>query len=208
MNETASNAKPTGKNDLYGVAGVAAATLLILALGYWPYSYYQFLRIATCVFSLAVVYRPDQIDRGGWFYFAVVGTILFNPLFPIRMHRDGWTIPDLIFGIGYGAYGLQSMSKRFAKFTSNIIWVALGATMILTFYVNHYLPHGPSLPTGDYACQHGDRGGCGEIYKEDMSMLDIPDWARSIREGFVIISIILCISGIYAKSCSEDDDLL
>ena len=168
--------------------------------------YFQFVRFATCAFSVAIVYRPDRMDTGGWLLFAAIGGILFNPIIPIRMDKGNWSDADFVFAIGYAAYGLQSIGKMIAKAVSIIIGILIVGVMSLTFYVNHYMPHGPSYATGDIVCQYDDRGSCGEERREDMSGLAIPDWAKFIRKYFVGVEMLIIFAGAYAVAKANDDD--
>lgn len=88
-----------------------------------------------------------------------------------------------------------------------VILLALSIGMLcVVFYVNHYLPHGPKYPTGDYECQYGDRGGsCGEVYAEDMRNLNIPAWAKFIRGGEGMLLLIgLIVAGCFARINAND----
>jgi hypothetical protein len=123
------------------------------------------------------------------------------------MDKGDWSFADLIIAVGYGAYGIQSLSQRAAKLTSVAIWGLLACGVVLTFYVNHYMPHGPTAPTGDIVCQNDDRGSCGEEYKEDTSRLDIPEWAKFLRENFVLALMSLAVAGIYCQSKANDGDM-
>jgi len=64
-----------------------------------------------------------------------------------------------------------------------IVWVSFVITSGLVFYVNHYMPHGPSYATGEYVCENDDRGPCGPEYKEDTQNLNIPNWAIFIKNS-------------------------
>ena len=74
----------------------------------------------------------------------------------------------------------------------------------MIFYVNHYLPHGPSYPTGDIVCQNDDRGPCREEYKEDLRGLNIPNWAKFLRgsEGWGLVIGLLIAGGVISKDKS------
>lgn len=75
----------------------------------------------------------------------------------------------------------------------------------LIIYVNYYLPHGPRYPTGEYVCQFDDRGRCAEEYKEDMSKLNIPDWAKFLRSSWGMLLLFgLVIAGICASAKDKD----
>lgn len=70
-----------------------------------------------------------------------------------------------------------------------IVWWIFAISFGLTIYINYFMPHGPSYPTGDIVCQNDDRGPCGDEYKEDMSNLNIPDWAKFMRRYFLLILV-------------------
>lgn len=89
------------------------------------------------------------------------------------------------------------MTSKFLHNLSIIIWVIFFIVLGMTYYVNHYMPHGPSFPTGDIVCQNDGRGPCGEEYKEEMSGLAIPEWAKFLREYFILVLLALGILGGY-----------
>lgn len=105
--------------DILGVAALVLTVLLILALGDWPYGYYQFLRLATFGFSCALVYETYRAKRLGWLLLGVAALILFNPIAPIEMDRSDWVLPDLFFALAFGIFGVK------ASFTNQEImtWV-------------------------------------------------------------------------------------
>lgn len=82
-----------------------------------------------------------------------------------------------------------------------IAWTAFFVVTGSIYYVNHYLPHGPSYPTGEYSCLNDDRGPCGEIYVEDLRSLDIPGWAKFFKSSSgELLWIGLAIVGILATA--------
>lgn len=91
------------------------------------------------------------------------------------------------------------MHKKLWFILTIIIWVAFFIVSGLTIYVNYYLPHGPSYPTGEIVCQNDDSGPCREEYKEDLSKVNIPNWAKFLRKsegqllwlGLLFIGIII-----------------
>jgi hypothetical protein len=64
-----------------------------------------------------------------------------------------------------------------------VIWIAVIVVGGLTYYVNHYLPHGEEYSTGEYVCPNDTSGPCREQYKEDLRGLDIPEWAKFLRKS-------------------------
>jgi hypothetical protein len=85
---------------------------------------------------------------------------------------------------------------KLRKSLSILIWVLFAVNIVLTIYVNYYLPHGPSYPTGDIVCENDDRGPCGEAYKEDLTNLNIPPWAKFMRSNTEVLFFAFLIAGI------------
>ncbi len=79
------------------------------------------------------------------------------------------------------------MKKETLNTLGVMVWWILVISIGLTIYVNYFMPHGPSYPTGEIVCQNDDRGPCGEEYKEDMRNLNIPNWAKFMREYFLLV---------------------
>ena len=98
------------------------------------------------------------------------------------------------------------MNKKNFRTLSKIVWVLFFTTVVLTFYVNNFLPHGPMYDTGDVVCQNDEHGPCGEQFKEDMRELNIPDWAKFIREDFIILFMGLGILGFYLSARAKDEE--
>ena len=97
------------------------------------------------------------------------------------------------------------MNKRFWGILSKIIWVAFFIVCGLTYYVNHYLPHGPSYSTGEIICQNDGRGPCGEEYKEDLRGINIPNWAKLFRnDGWILLWIGLGAIGMIASGKANE----
>jgi hypothetical protein len=70
----------------------------------------------------------------------------------------------------------------------------------LTYYVNHYLPHGTGRPTGEIV-ERGNGGFAGWEYKEDLREVDIPNWAKFFRNDNQLLLVIgLVLAGIWFGS--------
>lgn len=95
----------------------------------------------------------------------------------------------LVYGLLIKLLLSEFVTGKIKKVLATIIWAAFIITTGLTIYVNYYLPHGPSYPTGEYICQFDDRGPCAEKYIEDLRKVDIPNWAKFLRgsEGILLI---------------------
>lgn len=211
MTEIALQPEPDWRRDALGILAFSIATLLILAPGDWPYGYYQFLRVVTCVFSVTVAYRAYQSDSKARLIFAAAGAIIFNPVAPFEKGKGDWSLYDLVFAIGYGAYGIGALSRQISRIVCIIVCMACATTLGATYYVNYYMPHGPSYPTGEILC--GDRGPCGDEYKEDVRGLDIPSWAKFLRENLDLSFMFLPVAAIclgskgWGKDEPPDDDV-
>ncbi len=83
-----------------------------------------------------------------------------------------------------------------------IVWTVFLFYFGLGYYVNHYLPHGPSFSTGDVVCQNDGRGPCGESYIEEVRDLKIPEWAKFIKRsegtlllyGLLLLAIVVSVN--------------
>ena len=200
MTEFASELRSSRGRDAYGIAALIVAIILLFAFADWPYEYYQFLRIVTCLFSASLAYRAYRVGNKGWIWFPLFGAILFNPFIPFEKEKGDWSLYDFVFAVGYGSYGLSLLSRRASKAAAVASWIVLAAAGGGLYYVNSQLPHGPTYPSGDIVCINDDRGPCGEAYKEDMRGLNIPAWAKSLRANSELLLaglflVCSCISG-------------
>lgn len=93
------------------------------------------------------------------------------------------------------------MSKKSLAIITKLIWASFFVVSIMIYYVNHYMPSGPSYPTGEYVCINDDRGPCSPEYKEDLRGLNIPNWAKFFkRSESELLWIGLLLAGIIASS--------
>lgn len=75
---------------------LAPAILLILALGPWPYGYYQLLRLIVCGASAFLAYREfKRRGVGVWTLSLGALALLFNPIVPVHLTRSAWAVIDL-----------------------------------------------------------------------------------------------------------------
>lgn len=80
------------------------------------------------------------------------------------------------------------------------LWILLVVVGILTFYVNNYLPKGPFISTGDVVCMNDGRGPCEETSVEDTRNLNIPDWAKFLKNnGIHLIMSILFLAIVSSR---------
>ncbi len=87
----------------HAIPAVAAAILLVVALGHHPYGYFTFLRWAVTVAAIAVAGAAwkSEFQWVTWPFVAVA--ILFNPIAPIYMTRHSWRPIDVICAIAFAA---------------------------------------------------------------------------------------------------------
>lgn len=74
---------------------VACASLLFASVFPWPYGYFTFLRIvsfATFALGGTVLYRSES---GSMAVLFALLAVLFNPLYPIHLPRELWSVIDL-----------------------------------------------------------------------------------------------------------------
>jgi hypothetical protein len=126
-----------------------------------------------------------------------------------------WGAVVLYGGIGWlGGWGLwrlfaRSRLRRELKalpaatadkiwhWLARAIWAVFLIFFATTYYVNHYLPHGPHIDTGDVVCQNDGRGPCGESYIEDTRRLNIPSWAKFLRTSEADLLLLgLALAGV------------
>ncbi len=83
------------------IVRVVAGIMLLLALGSWPYSYYQLLRIVICGSSFFLVWYfiNVKIEWLGWLF--IIPGILFNPLFPFYLDKQLWQLLDIVFSLQF-----------------------------------------------------------------------------------------------------------
>ena len=87
----------------HAIPAVAAAVLLLVALGHHPYGFYTFLRWAVTVAAIVVASTAWK-SAFPWAAWPFVGiAILFNPIAPIYMTRHSWRPIDIICAIAFTA---------------------------------------------------------------------------------------------------------
>ena len=76
---------------------LAPAVLLTGALLPWPYGYYELLRLAVCAVSGWIAYEQWRHDDAvsGWVVAFGGMAMLYNPLMPIHLTREIWSMLNL-----------------------------------------------------------------------------------------------------------------
>lgn len=90
---------------------ILAGVMLLLAIGNWPYSYYQLLRIAVCGASIFLIWYFQKINMKPLSMIFLFPAILFNPIAPFYLDKQFWHTLDMIFGLLF----LASLSADYKK---------------------------------------------------------------------------------------------
>jgi hypothetical protein len=76
---------------------IATAAALLLAWAPLPYGYYQLLRFAVTACALWLLFSRGWDNHPVWSKSVLIGlAVLFNPLIPIHLSREIWTVIDPI----------------------------------------------------------------------------------------------------------------
>ena len=70
--------------------------MLFLALADNPYGYYQILRWVIAGVTGHSAYLAYEQDKNAWTWVLAITAILFNPIAPIHLDRQTWSILDII----------------------------------------------------------------------------------------------------------------
>ena len=67
-----------------------------LALLPLPYAYYMLLRVAIFGISAYLAVAAFSSGRTGLTWALAINALVYNPVFPVHMTKDGWTIINLL----------------------------------------------------------------------------------------------------------------
>jgi hypothetical protein len=94
---------------------LVAIILLAAAEGRYLYGFYMALRTAATVGGVYWAVRVYQAGPRGWMCAFLAVALLFNPILPVRMHREDWQPIDLVLGLlllGWSGYWLWRTRQR------------------------------------------------------------------------------------------------
>ena len=109
------------------VYGFLIITIYIVASGYAPYGYYQFLRWAVSVSLLFLLFnahnQSDDLTEAEKKenviakYFFGISIIFFNPIFPIHLNLVIWSIIDgvVVLGLGFSLFVLLNREQEMKR---------------------------------------------------------------------------------------------
>lgn len=77
--------------------------MLVAALFPWPYGYYNFLRFCVCGAAAFLAYQQWTHDNAAskWVVALVGIALLYNPLIPIHLTREIWTVANVGTAIAF-----------------------------------------------------------------------------------------------------------
>ena len=76
---------------------IISTIMLLLAIPpLWPYGYYVLLRIMVCVTAIALSSWAHKREKSGWMWTLIIIAIAFNPLIPVHLGKEIWSIVDLV----------------------------------------------------------------------------------------------------------------
>ena len=104
-------------NDDYRIVkiiSVISIILLIVALFDMPYSYYRLLRFLLFVGAAYTSYSFYKIKNNVLMLINILILALYNPIIPLHMNREFWTIINIltIVGFGYNIFEVMKTKKE------------------------------------------------------------------------------------------------
>lgn len=81
------------------VLRLVSGVMLVLALGYRPYSYYIILRWVVSGSSFYSGWVFSNLKRSNWAWVFFIVGILFNPIFPVYLNKGTWQLIDIISAV-------------------------------------------------------------------------------------------------------------
>lgn len=76
------------------IVKISLAVVLVCCLLPMPYGYYQFVRLATCAGMGWLAYEESSRKRHWYVLACVAVALLFNPLVPVYLGREVWSVVD------------------------------------------------------------------------------------------------------------------
>lgn len=99
----------TNRGFYLGAASAVAGGMLLLALLPWPYAYYQLLRLVVTLAGFFLAGAAHSANQRALLAGLIVAILIFNPLIPLHMEREHWSILNVI---GAAVFGLAWFQVR------------------------------------------------------------------------------------------------
>lgn len=87
------------QTNVITIIKIVAVIMLFWALADNPYGYYQILRWVICGLSGYLAYSAYNEKKNAWAWIFGILAILFNPILPIYLDRDTWSVIDAITAV-------------------------------------------------------------------------------------------------------------
>jgi hypothetical protein len=78
---------------------IASAMLLGCLIDGQPYGYFQILRWVVCGVCGYRAYLAYALGKKVWLWIFIASAVLFNPIAPIHLDRDAWTVIDVVMAV-------------------------------------------------------------------------------------------------------------
>lgn len=106
------NADPKYGNTVLPIGVIICmAALNVLALGDFPYGYYQVLRLANTAFAIFLAYHLFKRGNASLAWASCFVAMIFNPLLPIHLDRSTWHLIDLAAVCFFAFAGMKVRRK-------------------------------------------------------------------------------------------------
>ncbi len=182
---------------------ITGIMLLIAISNNLPSWYYGLLRMIVTGIAIYNITLAFKFNRKIWLLVMVYVAILFNPISVFYLSKETWVLYDLITAIilFISIFKLNDKHKhkpifiktKTLKISEKIVWSIFIVILVLGLYVGTY-PHGPS-------CDDDPESSC-----EDMSKLNIPDWAKYVRSYGIGYLLVLGVAGFYIMATAKNQE--
>lgn len=78
---------------------IIAILALFWGLTYNPYFYYQIQRWFICILTAYCAYNAYETHKVSWLWIFGIIAVLFNPIAPIYLNREIWSVIDVITAV-------------------------------------------------------------------------------------------------------------
>jgi uncharacterized membrane protein len=85
---------------ILGIVGrIIASGMLVWALAHHEYGYFTILRFVVCIVAAYCGIRAYSEHKEEWTWILGGIAVLFNPVIPIHLNRELWSVIDIIVAI-------------------------------------------------------------------------------------------------------------
>lgn len=80
---------------MYRYLIILDVTLICVALGHWPYGYYEILRLVSCPIFAFGANLSYKLDRTAPLWVFGTLAVLYNPLIKVHLQRESWQLVNI-----------------------------------------------------------------------------------------------------------------